>query len=386
MSPAFHWRQALFRRGILPWSASDHVVHYSLIQELQDAISNEPAGRRIVALRKVIDLFLQYGSLLTPEQISVFDNLLLGFVRDCDAEALTELARKLAAVPFAPSTVMRRLAIDCDTAVAGPVLTGSTTLSNDDLLEVATTRGQGHLLAIAGRIALDTVLTDALIELGDREVRRRVAGNRGAALTRGGFARLVAGSKGDPLLAEKIGLRADLPVKLLRELLDNATSAVHARLVNKAPAPMRAEIQRHVEAIAQQSKRAAERPRNLRSAIDLVKRLEESRELTEDKLADFAADRQYETIVAALAAMTSSPVALIEPLMRVHRHDGLITACRAADLSWATTRAVILSRLVSASDVDLDQLRRKYEEMSFSSAKRALLIWREQTFRPRKAG
>jgi hypothetical protein len=242
------------------------------------------------------------------------------------------------------------------------------------------------LLAIAGRVVLDTVLTDALIELGDREVRRRVASNRGAALTCAGFTRLVAGSKGDPLLAEKIGLRADLPVKLLRELLDNATSAVHARLVNKAPTPLRAEIQKHVEAITRQTRREAERPRDLRSAVDLVKRLEETRELTEDKIADFAADRQYETIVAALAAMTSSPVALIEPLMRIHRHDGLITACRAADLAWETTRAVILSRLVSASDVDLNQLRRKYEEMSFSSAKRALLIWREQAFRPRKAG
>jgi hypothetical protein len=72
--------------------------------------------------------------------------------------------------------------------------------------------------------------------------------------------------------------------------------------------------------------------------------------------------------------------------MRVHRHDGLITACRAADLSWQTTRAVVLSRLVSASDVDLNQLQKIYEEVSFSSAKRALLIWREQVFRPRKAG
>ncbi len=57
--------------------------------------------------------------------------------------------------------------------------------------------------------------------------------------------------------------------------------------------------------------------------------------------------------------------------MRVHRHDGLITACRAADLSWATTQAAILSRVMSESDVDLGQLRRKYEELSFSSAKRA---------------
>ncbi len=306
----------------------DRVVDYNLIQELQSAISNESAGRRTVALSKIADLFLEYGSSLTSEQIGVFDNLLLGFIRDCEAETLKELARKLASVPFAPPAVIRRLAIHCDTAVATPILTSSKKLSNEDLLEVATSRGQGHLLAIAGRFALDAALTDAIVELGDRDVRRRLAGNLGAAFTRGGFARLVAASKGDPLLAEKVGLRADLPSKLLRELLDNATSGVHIRLVNKAPLQLRAEIQRHVDEISRQTKRDAERPRDLRSAVDLVKRLEESRELTEDKLAEFAADRQYEAIIATLAAMTSSPIALIEPLMRVHRHDGLITACR----------------------------------------------------------
>jgi uncharacterized protein (DUF2336 family) len=364
----------------------DRVVHYSLIQELQDAISNESAGRRAVALNKVTELFLEYGSLLTAEQIVVFDNLLLGFIQDCEANILSEVAQKLAAVPFAPSAVVRQLAIHCDCAVATPVLTTSEKLSDEDLLQVATSRGQGHLLAIAGRFALDAVLTDAIIELGDRDVRRRLAGNLGASFTRSGFVRLVAASKGDPLLAEKVGLRVDLPAKLLRELLDNATSAVHIRLLNKAPAQLREGIRRHVEDISRQTKRNTERPRDLRSAVELIKRLEESRELTEDKLAEFATYREYEAIVATLAAMTSSPVALIEPLMRVHRHDGLITACRAADLSWETTKAVVLSRLISASDVDLADLHRKYEEMSFSSAKRALLIWREQVFRPRKAG
>lgn len=364
----------------------DRVVHYSLIQELQDAISNESAGRRAIALDKVAELFLEHGGSLTAEQIAVFDNLLLGFIQDCEARSLSGLAQKLATVPFAPIAVMRRLAIHCDSAVAIPVLTASKKLSNEDLLQVATSRGQGHLLAIAGRFALDTVLTDAIIELGDREVRRRLAGNGGASFTRNGFVRLVAASRGDPLLAEKVGLRVDLPAKLLRELLDNATSAVHIRLVNKAPAQLRAEIQRHVDDISRQAKRDTERPRDLRSAVELIKRLEESLALTEDKLAEFAAYREYEAIVATLATMTSSPVALIEPLMRVHRHDGLITACRAADLSWETTKAVVLSRLMSASDVDLGDLHRKYEEMSFSSAKRALLIWREQVFRPRKAG
>lgn len=361
-------------------------MHNHFIQELQDAISNRSTDRRAASLRKVTDLFLDHGSRLGQAQIEIFDSLLLGFIGDCDVDALVSLSRKLAPVSFAPISVVRKLAADPNVAVASPVLAQSVVLSSDDLIEVATSRGQGHLLAISGRAAIDAAVTQALIDLGDREVLRRVAGNEGATITRAGLLRLVAASKGDPLLAEKTGLRADLPVRLLHELLDNSAGAVHARLMAKAPVPLRAEIQSRVETITLESKRQAERPRDLRSAVALVERLVENRQLTEDRLIAFAKDRQYETIIASLAAMTGAPIQLIQPLMRVHRHDGLMTACRAADLSWETAKAVILSRMLSMPAAELESLRKKYDEVSFSSARRALAIWQEQTMKPRRAG
>lgn len=361
-------------------------MHNNFIQELQDAISNGSTGRRLTSLRQVTDLFLDQGSRLSHAQIEVFDSLMLSFISDCDVDALVELSRKLAPVSFAPATVLRRLATDRNITIASPILTQSPVLSSEDLIEIATARGQGHLLAISGRSEIDAAVSQALIDLGDREVLRRVAGNAGAAITRAGFLRLVAASKGDPLLAEKTGLRADLPVRLLHELLDNCAGAVHARLMAKAPVPLRAEIQSRVDTIALESKRQAERPRDLRSAIALVERLVESRQLTEDRLTEFAKDRQYETIIAALAAMTGAPILLIQPLMRIHRHDGLMTACRAADLSWETAKAVILSRLLSMPAAEIETLRKKYSEVSFASARRALAIWQEQTVKPRRAG
>ncbi len=361
-------------------------MHNDFIQELQDAISSGSTDRRATSLRKVTDLFLDHGSRLGHAQIEIFDSLLLSFIGDCDIDALVELSRKLAPVPFAPISVVRKLATDLNITIARPVLTQSPVLSSDDLIEVATSRGQGHLLAISGRSAIDAAVTQALIDLGDREVLRRVAGNEGATITRAGLLRLVAASKGDPLLAEKTGLRADLPVRLLRDLLDNCAGAVHARLMVKAPVPLRAEIQSHVETITLESKRQAERPRDLRSAMALVERLVETRQLTEDKLTEFAKDRQYETVIAALAAMTGAPIQLIQPLMRVHRHDGLMTACRAADLSWETAKAVILSRMLSMPAAEIEELRKTYEEVSFSSARRALTIWQEQIMKPRRAG
>ncbi len=215
-------------------------MHNDFIRELQDAISHGSTNHRLTSLRKVTDLFLEHGSRLGHAQIEIFDSLLLGFVSDSNVNALVELSRKLAPVSFAPVSVVRKLAADLNVDVASPVLMQSPVLSSNDLMEVATSRGQGHLLAISGRSEIDAAITQALIDLGDRDVLRRVAGNEGATITRAGLLRLVAASKADPLLAEKTGLRADLPVRLLHELLDNCAGAVHARLISKAPAPLRA--------------------------------------------------------------------------------------------------------------------------------------------------
>lgn len=357
-----------------------------LVQDLQDAISNASSGRRASALRRVTDLLIDHGERLSEAQIALFGDVLLGLVADCAPSELAELGGRLASVPFAPLPVLLWLARHPDAGVAAPVLARAVPLSGDDLLDLAGSRGKDHQLAIAGRAELDAALTEALIELGDRDVRYRVVSNDGAKISRTGFLRLVSVAARDPLLAEKTGVRADLPPRLLRELLENAADAVRARIVSKAPASLRGEIQRQVDGIAQETQRRAERPRGMRAAMEMVERLKDSRQLTEDKLVEFARDRQYESVIAALAMLTSAPVALIQPLMRVHRNDGLMIACRAADLSWEAAREVILSRLLSITEAEQDAIRGQYAEVSFAAAKRALYIWQQQTLMPRRAG
>lgn len=150
------------------------------------------------------------------------------------------------------------------------------------------------------------------------------------------------------------------------------------------PEHRKAEVQRSVEQIESKVREEATRSRDFRSATELVQGLKKRRQLTENKLAEFAAQRQYETIVVALAAFTNAPVDLIRPLMRPQRSEGLVVACRAAELSWETTRAVIQSRL-TASASDLAKLRRQYDETSVEIARRTLHIWKEQAFRKRVA-
>ena len=66
---------------------------------------------------------------------------------------------------------------DEDPLVAAPVLRKSSCLSDKDLLEIAKSRGQQHLLAISDRKALSEALTDALMRFGDVNVSNALARN-----------------------------------------------------------------------------------------------------------------------------------------------------------------------------------------------------------------
>jgi hypothetical protein len=69
--------------------------------------------------------------------------------------------------------------------------------------------------------------------------------------------------------------------------------------------------------------------------------------------------------------------------MRSNRSDGLIVACRAAELGWDTTRAIILSRMKNSTD-DCSEFRKRFDETPVAIAKRTLNIWKDQTLRPRR--
>jgi uncharacterized protein (DUF2336 family) len=358
-------------------------VNVELVKDLQDAISKGSADRRAAALRGVAQLLLTQGDRLTSVQIEVFDAILLSCINTCETGALTDLSRKLAPVAYAPHSTLKHLACHPDIKVAGPVLTGSTALSGDDLIEAAAGHGQHHLMAISKRAAIDEALSDVLIELGDRDVRYSIASNEGAKVSATGFKHLVATADGDSLMTEKTGLRADLPSHLLTKLLRDTSRVVRARLLANAPAQRRAEIQRSVELAEKHTEPEVVRPHDFQAAMEIVQDLKGMNLLTEDRLFEFAKQRQHETIIVALAELASQPVEMIRPLMRSHRSDGLVVACRAAELGWETTEAVILSRPSTSSD-DCETLRKSYDELSVDIAKRTLSIWKGQALRPQR--
>jgi uncharacterized protein (DUF2336 family) len=358
----------------------------SIVDEVEAAISIGSAEKRLETIKRVTDLFLSSAGSFSNEQIELFDDVLerliktieLRAIADVSARiALAEMSMQLAPVAQAPPSVVRRLARHDEIAIAGPVLKESARLSTEDLVELAETKSEPHLLAISGRWWLQEVVTDALLARRYPTVSRRIINNPGARVSAAGFAIVVAQAESDPELAVETGIRVDLPSGLRRQLLSNATEVVRSRLLSRAPPHVFEEIRSAIVAVSAGVDREMSRIRDFTTAKRFVTLLNDNGELNEATLFGFAKQRKYEETVAALAELSRSTIEVIRPLMQSLRGDGVLIPCKVAGLGWETVHAVLESRFATGSmgPHELATARDQFAKLTIENARRLLRFW-----------
>jgi uncharacterized protein (DUF2336 family) len=348
----------------------------SLIPELEEIVQHGSPRRRAQALRRITALFLEGAPAFNDEHVSLFDDVFNLLIHEIEAKARAELSDRLAAVGNAPARVLQRLAKDDDIAVAGPVLQQSRRLADGDLLEIAETKSQAHLLAISSRSGIAETVTSVLVRRGDREVARSVAGNRGAKLSDDSFTALVTKASDDEALAETVGRRPDIPPALFRELLLRATAVVQQRLFEAATPETQAEI-RSVLARVTNEIGFKSAPRDFREAERIVAALRREGRLDEAQLLDFAKARRYEEMVVALAELCKVPIEVVDRLMAGERPDPILILCKSVGWGWPTARAIMAARLgrKANSSQGLDAAFSNFERLTAATAARVIRFW-----------
>jgi uncharacterized protein (DUF2336 family) len=314
---------------------------------------------------EVTDLFLSNVDRLSESQVAAVDGVLAQLVDRVAPASLVPLSEAASRIEAAPRQTVRKLAFHDDILVAGPVLRHSACLSEQDLLEIVKTRGQQHLLAISDRKLLNEALTDGLMRFGDVNVSNALAHNAGARFSECGYATLVGRAERDENLAEKLGVRVDIPGSLLRELLDKVADVVRARFLT-ASRPV----------AKPKGSAAAGQPAPARKAIDYtaaqseVAMLNRTGKLNDMMVNRFAVRGEYTLVVAALALKADVKVEAIEPLLEPERVYGLIVACKAARLSWSTTTMIVRNRpnCPPSTDRELEQCVAVFETLLLSVA------------------
>ena len=348
----------------------------SVIKELESALENGTTQQRVDVLRQVTDLFVSGTENFSETQISMFDEVMGHLVKHIESKALAELSARLAPIANAPSEVIRRLARDDSIGVSGPVLAKSSRLTDEDLVEIAKTKSQAHLVKIAGRSQLSEAVTDVLVDRGDAEVANQVAANSGARFSKAGYSMLVMRADGDDALTALVGRRADIPSLLFKQLLTRATDTVRQKLLASARPEALSAIKDILAQISSQVGKDLRR-RDYSDVQKLLDSFQQDTELTRAKLMQFANANRVPEMIAALSALSALPIDLIDRLVYNTSHFGIMALCKAIELDWAFASAVIMAQQgrIGTTGFQSNEASEEYAKLTSSSAQRLLRFW-----------
>ncbi len=346
----------------------------SLIDEIEASFRGGSASRRATTLRRITDLFMAGADSFQERQIGLFDDILCLLISKIEREAIIELSRTVAPVGKAPPALTRKLSRHNDIEISGPVLRQSPLLTDGDLIEIAQSKSQQHLEAIAARREVSEKVSDVLIDRGNTDVLTAVAGNFGARFSPNGYNSLLAKAEDHADIAMAVVIRSDLSPEMFRKLVGRAATTVQQRLLTIANPAVKERLQNVLQDISLQLVRDADVKT---SRFDMhrppeIKSLDKSK-LRSELLGYANAGRLAES-ATALATISGVPADTIRRLIAQRETEALLIVCKAGELGWSTVKALLnLSAIThgAAKANPLDYLD-QYTKMTVESAKRVI--------------
>ncbi|MEP3049646.1 MAG: DUF2336 domain-containing protein [Roseibium sp.] len=124
------------------------------------------------------------------DETRLLNNVLEGVYDDLPVEAKQQMSARLAETKATSSKLAASMAND-ELEIAQAVLEKSEVLLEEDILKLAESKGEGHLMALAKRDHVSKNVSDLLVKRGSKAVKHAVAANLGADLDEPVFESLV---------------------------------------------------------------------------------------------------------------------------------------------------------------------------------------------------
>jgi uncharacterized protein (DUF2336 family) len=353
-------------------------AHPLLIDELEVAIAKKDMRRQADIMRRVTDLFMLHGAGYSAEHVAMFDDVMSRLVAAIESSARASFGEQLAKFSVVPPKTIRALVLDDAIEVAGPALRTVEGIDEDMLVECASTKSQDHLLAISARSSISEPVTDVLVELGNRQVVARVAANAGAQFSDLGCRKLADRATSDGELAQHVWSRHDIPRQHLLRLFAIASEAVRKEL--EAADRAKADLYRYM--VAEAAIRIQSSARQSSKGFELARREVEllycAGDLGKPKLLEYAETKEFDKTTIALSLLCDLPIGHIERIIAEEHLDQILVLAKAIDLSWETTRAILLMGTPVKADVrrKLEACHGSFLKLQPKTAKAAIQFYR----------
>ncbi len=201
------------------------------VQRLAEAGDDE--GRALAA-RKICARISMPG--LTGNEREAANAILRVLAADA-----AEIVRRAMSVTLArsvnlPRDVARTLAADID-SIAVPVIAGSPSLTEDDLVDIVRSGTVVRQTAVAGRAEVPgKAVREIIMRAGDPAVQRVIA-NDGAHFDAGSYALSFERYRGHPAMLEGFVERASLPLEVTEKLINLISEEALERLISRHALP-----------------------------------------------------------------------------------------------------------------------------------------------------
>jgi hypothetical protein len=328
----------------------------NLVSDLEKAITTRSAEAGGM-LQQITDLFLVNVGHYTPEQLELYDDVLIELVAKVEVAARAKLAERLAPLKGSPTNTIRTLALDNAIEVAEPILSQSHALDDATLTRCIAINKQEHLLAIATRYMVSETVSNRLIATGNNKVLGTLASNPGAVISDPSFGILVQKSENDDWLSECVAGRKDIPTHHLRQLLSKASEIVRRRLLEVIP---------EVSKIIQEILPVNAPPISNRTSGPLMdykaaERLVKARGVSEAIVNEFAKEKRLPELMLSIAQLSGLSVYEIERLFSVRWTSPVAIILKAIGFHLRTIDAIYLSRLSDGEAIQNDLIQTKAE-------------------------
>ena len=355
---------------------------HSIIDEVEGTFASGSTEKQAEILRRVTDLFMAGAESYSEQHVDLFDGVISRLAEKIETKARAELAHRLASVDNAPSMTVLKLAHDESIDVAGPILSRSNRLTDEDLLAIASNNSQDRLLAISKRASLSEKVSDVLVTHGNRDVVLSVTQNEGARFSDAGYGKLVDRSINDEVLAICVSMRKDIPQAHFNALIAKASEVVFEKLAASNPESIY-EVHRVLTDITGQDPAThPKKARDYREAAAQFDVVTRSGASVDSVVCEYAAKGQFEETVAALSALCQAPIKLVESIMNDARpeSDFVLILAKAAGLSWPTTKQICILRrkVFRVSPQAIETARHNFNHLQTTTAQRLVRFYNER--------
>lgn len=345
-----------------------------MIDELTRLAREKSSEKRRELLGRVSDLFFDGAEHYSDHENVLFGDVLTSLLDDVDFESKVRLSERLADEDRGPRQLARALAGDAHTEVASPVLQFSRALLEEDIVEIAQTRSQGHLMAISKRAALGERVTDVLIERGEQPVLRSVVRNLGAQFSPVGFASLADKAVADEILKDALSHRGDMPVETARRVLPVLSDEARTRLLDL----MAKDPEKGVELVTM-ARSATERQKLLAmkrrmEAKVMVEDIRGGRLDLDDAVCRLSDENRVADLALVLATLSEIPPNVLTNIILKPDGEPIAMLCRTLDVAPDGFRSIaeMRCRRLKTPPSQARQLTMDYMTVDKSTADRAI--------------